>query len=190
LQLVGFGTIPVGLAAPNARARLIHAEPGRPQLAQVLYHAVARACQHVYVENVYFCDSRLVYKLIQARRRGVDVRVVLSFADCTSVINRANRVVANRLLRAGVRVFVNPGMTHVKALAVDGCWAYLGTGNFDALSLRHNRELGLAVSGCPLVAELEQRVFLPDFCPAWELHQPLPLTLADYLSEIAASLCL
>ena len=56
---------------------------------------------------------------------------------------------ANRLLRAGVRVYLYPGMTHVKATTVDGLWAYLGTGNFDALSLRHNRELGLAVGRRP-----------------------------------------
>jgi phosphatidylserine/phosphatidylglycerophosphate/cardiolipin synthase-like enzyme len=40
-------------------------------------------------------------------------------------------------------------MTHVKAAAVDGRWAYLGTGNFDPLSMRHNRELGLSVSAGP-----------------------------------------
>jgi len=37
-------------------------------------------------------------------------------------------------------------MTHVKAVAVDGVWAYVGTGNLDPLSLRHNFELGLAIS--------------------------------------------
>jgi phosphatidylserine/phosphatidylglycerophosphate/cardiolipin synthase-like enzyme len=81
-------------------------------------------------------------------------------------------------------------MTHVKAAAVDGCWAYLGTGNFDPLSLRHNHELGLAVSAGPLIAELEERLFQADFCPDWELTGPLPLTPVDYLCELVASLYL
>jgi cardiolipin synthase A/B len=152
----------------NGYARLLFAEPGRRELARGLYQAIDRACHHVYVENVYFSDSPLVYKLARARRRGVDVRAVVTFSSSSSAINRANRMVANRLLRAGVRVYVYPVMTHVKAAAVDGCWAYLGTGNFDPLSLRHNRELGLAVSAGPLLAEVEERLFREDFRPEGE----------------------
>ena len=55
-----------------------------------------------------------------------------------------------------------PTHTESAALAVDGVWAYTGTGNFDNLSLRHNRELGLTVVDGPLIRELEERVFLPD----------------------------
>ena len=37
-------------------------------MADVLYHAVERAQHHVYVENFTFGDSRLIYKLAQARQ--------------------------------------------------------------------------------------------------------------------------
>jgi cardiolipin synthase len=174
----------------NAYARLVSAGPGTHELAHTLYQAIDRACHHVYVENVYFSDSPLVWRLARARRRGVDVRAVVTFSTSSGAINRANRVVANRLLRAGVRVYVYPIMTHVKAAAVDGCWAYLGTGNFDPLSLRHNRELGFAVGGGPLIAEVEQRLFLEDFRPEWELKDPLALTPEDYACELLASLVL
>jgi phosphatidylserine/phosphatidylglycerophosphate/cardiolipin synthase-like enzyme len=73
-------------------------------------------------------------------------------------------------------------------MSIDGCWAYLGTGNFDQLSLRHNRELGIAVSRGRLVSDLEAQLFEADFDPAWEVTEPLPLTCNDYLAEIAASL--
>jgi cardiolipin synthase len=174
----------------NAYARLLASEPGHPELARALYRAVDHARDHVYAENVYFTDSRLVYKLSQARRRGVDVRAVFTFSTNDDEVNRANRVVANRLLRAGVRVYVYPTMTHVKAAAVDGCWVYLGTGNFDMLSLRHNRELGLSVGGGPLIAEVEERLFQIDFRPEWELTHPLPLTCGDYLCELLAGFAL
>jgi cardiolipin synthase len=181
---------PLALAEANAQARLLYAEPGSPELARALYTAIDRARQHVYVENVYFSDSRLVYKLARARRRGLDVRAMLTFSTSSCHINRANRVIANRLLRAGVRVYVYPVMTHVKAAAVDGCWAYLGTGNFDPLSMRHNRELGLSVSAGPLIGEVEERLFLTDFRPEWELTKPLPLTWTDYACELLASLAM
>jgi cardiolipin synthase len=177
-------------SAVNAYARLLAAGPGHHELAHGLYQAIDRACHHVYVENVYFSDSPLVYRLARARRRGVDVRAVVTFSTSNGYINRANRVVANRLLRAGVRVYVYPTMTHVKAAAVDGQWAYLGTGNFDPLSLRHNRELGLAVGGGALVTEVETRLFLEDFRPEWELKEPLRLTPSDYACEFLASLVL
>jgi cardiolipin synthase len=129
-------------------------------------------------------------KLARARRRGVDVRVVLTLHDVSETVNRANRVTANRLLRAGVRVYLYPGMTHAKAASVDGRWAYLGTGNFDSLSLRRNRELGLAVGPGPVVRELEERLFGADLRPEWELTAPLPTGPCDYLDELLASLFL
>jgi cardiolipin synthase len=178
------------LTQPNARGRLLHSTPSRRELATGVYEAVDHAKHHIFVENVYLSDSLLIYKLAQARRRGVDVRVALTFNSGTCSINGSNRVVANRLVRAGVRVFVNPGMTHVKALCVDGSWAYLGTGNFDPLSFRHNHEVGLAFSDCPVIKELEQRLFQPDFNPLWELTEPAPLEHGDGLSELIASVWL
>ena len=181
-----------GVPAPeaNASARLVRTQPARRQLSWVLYHAVDRARHHVYVENPYLSDPMLLTGLVRARRRGADVRVVLTLQDDADIVNRSNKVTANRLLKAGVRVYLYPAMTHTKAASVDGCWAYLGTGNFDALSLRHNRELGVAVGAGPLPAQLEAALFLPDFRPEWELIAPLPLTVLDHFAEALAGLFL
>ena len=179
---------PPPLECANATARLLRTRPIRRQLAEVLYRAVDQARHHVYAENPYFSDPRLLTKLALARQRGADVRVVMTILGDSESLNRSNKVTANRLLRAGVRVYLYPGMTHVKATTVDGLWAYLGTGNFDALSLRHNRELGLAVTAGPVVDALEERLFQADFRPEWELTEPLPLGFADYLAEAEASL--
>jgi cardiolipin synthase A/B len=169
---------------PNAMARLVRTRPTDHSLARLVYHAVERARHHVYVENPYFGDNHLLYLLAGARHRGADVRVVLTVQSDSTLYDRANKVTANRLLAAGCRVYMYPGMTHVKALAVDGVWAYTGTGNFDNLSLRHNRELGVAVSDGPFIAEFEDRLFHADFCPEWELTEPLPVGPLDYLAEL------
>ena len=203
----GLRTADCGLAAPDgahcgtirnppsaivnvgtpACARLACTDPGHHHLAAVLYRAVDRARGHVYLENFVFCDNRLVCKLARARRRGVDVRVVLTVTGCTDATNHANRVTANRLLRAGVRVYVYPGMTHTKAAAVDGCWAYLGTGNFDPLSLRRNQELGFSIAAGPVIGDVEDALFLPDFRPEWELTAPFPLSARDYAWDLLGS---
>ena len=78
---------------------------------------------------------------------------------------------------------------HVKATAVDGRWAYLGTGNFDALSFRRNHKLGLSIGAGPLIGELAEDV-RADMRPEWELTEPLPVGPADYLSELLADLFL
>jgi cardiolipin synthase len=174
-------------APPNALARVVHTRPADHDLARILYQAVEAARHHVYVENPYFGDNHLLYLLAGARRRGVDVRVVLTLQSDSDLYSRSNRVTANRLLAAGCRVYLYPGVTHVKAMAVDGVWAYTGTGNFDNLSLRHNRELGVAVSDGPFLAEFEARLFEADFNPEWELTAPLDLSPLDYLYELVAT---
>jgi cardiolipin synthase A/B len=178
---------PEAPATPNAVLRVVRTRRYEQSLAHNLYAAVEKARHHVYVENPYFSDSHMIYLLAKARQRGADVRAVLTLHSDSPVYDHSNRVTANRLLAAGVRVYLYPGMTHVKALAVDGLWAYTGTGNFDNLSLRHNREQGLAISDGPFIGEIEERLFLPDFDPTWELTEPLPLSPLDYLYEFIAA---
>jgi phosphatidylserine/phosphatidylglycerophosphate/cardiolipin synthase-like enzyme len=176
------------LTTDNCSARVVATGPLRHDLADVIFAAIDHAKHHIYVENPYLSDSRLLLRLVRARRRGVDVRVVLPLDTSPAIIGRANRVTANYLLRAGVRVYLYDGKTHVKALSVDGAWAYAGTGNFDPLSLRHDYELGVALSAGPAVHEIEEGLLVPDLRPEWELKGPLPLTVHDCLSEIIASL--
>jgi phosphatidylserine/phosphatidylglycerophosphate/cardiolipin synthase-like enzyme len=173
--------------APNAQARVVSTEPTKREFAKVLYEAVERAEHHIYAENPYFSDNHLIALLGKARARGADVRAVLTLDSDSSIFDRSNRITANRLLAAGVRVYLYPGRSHVKALAVDGVWAYTGTGNFDNFSLRHNRELGLAINDGPVIQELEERLFLSDFQPECELTTPLPVGPLDYLYEFLAS---
>jgi cardiolipin synthase len=82
---------------------------------------------------------------------------------------------ANTLLKGGVRVYLYPAMTHVKAMAVDGTMVYMGTGNYDDLSLRNNRELSLTVRGPEIVPQIEEGLFLRDMAVCEELHALLPL---------------
>ena len=124
-------------------------------------------------------------RFIRARKRGVDVRVVLPARTDNPVIQQNHAQAMNALLRRGVRVYIYPGMTHLKAAVYDG-WACLGSANLDHLSLRVNREMNVATSHPAAVAELIERVFAPDFDRAVELKEPVPTGLMQYLAEIIA----
>ena len=160
--------------APNATARMIRTDVGIRSLKDAIYHAVDHAQHHIYLENPYFSDEILTDKLIAARARGVDVRAILTLRGNVARLNRFETLTANRLFQGGVRVYLFPAMTHVKAMSADGVWAYIGTSNFDELSLRNNREVGLSVSSPEFVGTLDQSLFLRDLSVSEELTALLP----------------
>lgn len=172
----------------NALARVIGTEYPQRELHQRLITAIEHAKHHIYIENPYVTNPHLIYKLIKARQRGVDVRIVIAKNSQSTLIDNATKPIVNRMLRAGVRVYMYPGTTHAKAATIDGVWAYVGTGNFDSLSLLRNCEIGLDISGGPIIGEIEKTMFQKDFRPEWELKHPMPVRILDHLSEIITSL--
>lgn len=120
---------------------------------------------------------------MRARRRGVDVRVILPSENDLIAGRRSNVVTANHLREQGIRVYIYPGMTHVKALLVDG-WSCFGSANFDALSLRLNREDNLATSNPAFAAKLRHDLFETDFNRGGELKEELPTAWKDSLADV------
>ena len=159
---------------PNAAVRMVRTDVNERSLKEAVYGAVDSARHHIYLENPYFSDQILVKKLVAARRRGVEVRAVLTMRGNIGPMNKVINVTANNLFRGGVRVYLYPAMTHVKAMSVDGTFAYIGTGNFDELSLRNNREVSLTVRGPDLIREIDENLFLRDMATSEEIHALLP----------------
>ncbi len=127
----------------------------------------------------------MLYELARARRRGVDVRVILPLVSNHGALNQSNALAANAMLEHGIRVFLYPGMSHVKAAVFDG-WACMGSANWDKLSFRTNKELNIATSHEPTVNELLERVFAEDFGKSVELTEPFPARWSDHLMEVVA----
>ena len=71
---------------------------------------------------------------------GVDVRVIVPLVTDRGPITRNNVLATNAMLEHGIRVFIYPGMSHVKAAVFDG-WICIGSANWDRWSFRLNREL-------------------------------------------------
>ena len=147
-----------------------------------IYHAqlaaINRARSYIYIENAYFDDNSILRALIQARRRGVDVRVVFPADNDSGIMQTSDEVTGNQLIENGARVYVYPGMTHVKAAIYDG-WACLGSANFNKMSLRVGQELDVAFSDPATVDRLKHDLFETDFKRARELTRPVPLNWFD-----------
>ena len=162
--------------------RPLYTRTGNPQLYGALMRAVKQARRYVWVENPYLYENSFVKQLVAARRRGVDVRVVLPSDSDLGLGDASNMVTANALLANGVRVYVYPGMTHVKAAVIDG-WATVGSANFNKLSLRRNLECNVATSDRRVVGELERELFERDFADSQELTEPVAVTDTDRFAE-------
>lgn len=147
--------------------------------------AIQKVKKYIYIENAYFGDDTILRELIRARRRGVDVRVILPAENNHDIMRTANQVFANRMLENGIRVFAFPGMSHVKAAVYDG-WACLGSANFDKMSLRISQELDISFSDPATVERLQREVFEKDFSRSVELKTPAPSGWLDSLVKTLA----
>jgi cardiolipin synthase len=165
--------------------RVLYTKPGDSQILRTQLKAIGRAQQRIYIENAYFTSDAIIYELAKARRRGVDVNVIIPYQGDSDVINRSNILAANTMLANGIRVYIYPGTSHMKGAVYDG-WLCLGSANFDDLSLRVNRELNIATSDPDAVQGFIDEVLQPDIDMSVELTEPFPKNWSDYLMELLA----
>jgi phosphatidylserine/phosphatidylglycerophosphate/cardiolipin synthase-like enzyme len=163
--------------------RILLTGPGNYEIYNAQLKAIRRSQRYIYIQNAYFTDDRMLRELVMARRRGVDVRVVVPIETDHGPITRSNVLAVNVMLEHGIRVFIYPGFSHVKAAIYDD-WACVGSANFDRFSLRLNRELNIASSEPAMVRQLQERLFEPDFQVSPELTELIPERWVDHLVEI------
>ncbi|MDQ6634460.1 MAG: phospholipase D-like domain-containing protein, partial [Gemmatimonadota bacterium] len=124
--------------------------------------SIASARKTLYVTNSYFVpDDDFRTLLIDARKRGVDVRI-LTVSDNTDVKSTlwAGRSRYEQLLAGGVRIYeYQPSMMHSKTFIVDGMWGSIGSMNFDNRSLAFNNESNLVFLDAGLGAEMNATFF-------------------------------
>ena len=127
--------------------------------ARTLYYlSITSARRSIYIANPYFVpDPAALDTLIDAKKRGVDVRIMTA-GDCNeNWLSRRNAVrLYGRLLEAGIEVLEYEGtLLHHKTMVVDGLWATIGTSNFDSRSFAHNEENNVCFYDRDLANELD-----------------------------------
>ena len=172
-------------AAGASGIRPLYTQPGNPEILQAQLAAIRAARQSIWIQQAYVSDDAIVAALIAARRRGVDVRVILPTRGDSGFMNSANLIATRAFVRNGVRVYAFPGMTHVKAAMYDG-WSVVGSANFDKLSLRVNGETNLATSDPAFAGTLRRALFERDFARSREITTPPRVGWSTYISDFIA----
>jgi cardiolipin synthase len=148
----------------RAQTLMSSPETGGSIVRTVYYLSIVCARRSILIANPYFVpDPVALDTLIDAKRRGIDVRIMVSGIRNDNWVARQNSVrLFGRLLEAGVEILeYNHTMLHHKTMVVDGLWSTIGTTNFDSRSFAHNEESNVCVLDRGLARELE-RIFEED----------------------------
>lgn len=172
-------------SADSINFRLLHTKPWRRDIFKAQMLAIANSKSYIYIENPYLADRRIINELLKARARGVDVRIILPEQNNVYLMAKNNNYLINIFIENGIRVFLYPGMTHVKASIYDG-WAMVGSANFDRLSYDINGEFDVAFDDENAVSELKKRLFEKDFGISKEITDVQQLGFGNELFSILA----
>ncbi len=132
------------------RAHMFIASPaGGSESMHLMYlMSIAAAEKSIDLTAAYFVpDQLIVNALLEARLRGVDVRVLLPGPHIDSAaVRTSSRATWGPLLRNDVAIYeYQPTMMHTKMLIVDGLMTSVGSTNFDIRSFRLNDEASLNI---------------------------------------------
>ncbi|TGQ71277.1 MAG: phosphatidylserine/phosphatidylglycerophosphate/cardiolipin synthase family protein [Mesorhizobium sp.] len=139
---------------------------------KLLIGAFSVARKSIRIMSPYFLpDRELISALITAARRGVEIDVVVPAQNNLFLVDRAMTAQFDQILKHYCRIWRTEGpFDHSKLLSIDGLWAYVGSSNLDARSLRLNFEIDLEVLDAGFAREIEARI-------AAALETATPLTL-------------
>lgn len=145
------GTL-VQVLPSNMRRNLTH-------IQRSMEECVNRAVDYCYFTTPYFLPHDGLRKaLINAARRGVDVRILTAGLSDIPLMRYASRHVYKNLLERGVRIYEMTQRTlHAKIAAIDGVYVSIGSYNLDHWSARRNLEVNLSVIDQSVARELQQQ---------------------------------
>ena len=148
--------------AGHATALVVTSTPssGGSTRARVLYQIMfAAARKSILINTPYFLpDGSMRVALRDARRRGVDVKIVVPGKHADHSLTRSSgRSAYGGLLKAGVELYeYEPTMIHAKIAVIDDLWSIVGSTNLDYRSFGINDEVNLAVRDPEVASRLRQ----------------------------------
>lgn len=127
---------------------------------QLLIGAFSVARKSIRIMSPYFLpDRELISALTTAGRRGVEIDIVVPAVNNLFLVDRAMTAQFDQVLKHYCRVWRHAGsFDHSKLMSIDGVWAYVGSSNLDARSLRLNFEIDMEVLDASFAAEIDERI--------------------------------
>jgi cardiolipin synthase len=139
-------------------------ETGASTVRTFYYLSITSAVKSIYIANPYFVpDQSAIDILVDAKRRGVDVRIMVAGIYNDAWLARQNSIrLYGPMLEAGIQILeYNRTMLHQKTMVVDGVWATAGTTNFDSRSFAQNEENNVGFYDPDLASQLVS-IFMED----------------------------
>jgi cardiolipin synthase len=130
------------------------------KLLWTLLGALSIARHSIRIVTPYFLpDPAVVAALNLASMRGVQVDIILPARINLPFVLQASRAIWAQVIEHGCRIWLTPPpFDHAKLMLVDGCWALLGSANWDPRSLYLNFEFNLECYDADLALRLGQWV--------------------------------
>jgi cardiolipin synthase len=125
--------------------------------------AISSARRRIWITQAYFVpDDRFTEALMDASRRGVDVRLILPGISDHWIVHASSRARYCSLLEAGIRLYErSDALLHAKTAVVDGVWSTVGSSNLDYRSFLYANEANAIIIGTDFGSQMEN-LFLAD----------------------------
>ncbi|MDB5098802.1 MAG: Cardiolipin synthetase [Cyanobacteria bacterium RYN_339] len=178
-QLSGPPSSPIrhedGEQAGQAVVEIAETGPERRTIRELITRHVVTAREKVWVEVLFLDDDHIIDTLVEARARGVDVRVVLDPLNWGHHVPELEKLpfhgipnwhAVDRLTAGGVAVSwfkpSRPGQNlHAKVAMIDDRFLLVGSANYTYRALDRSREVTIGLE-CPEVARAFAQAFLAD----------------------------
>jgi len=112
-------------------------------IPHIYRQAMASARKSIVIKNSYvFLDRAMMKAVINARKRGVHVEMILAWEHTDAwPIRHLSIYQYHKLLKAGVHIYeYRPSMIHCKVMVIDELFSIIGSANIDPRSLYINDE--------------------------------------------------
>lgn len=143
-----------GIVQPYAESPL-----KEEMLAETVYLNLAKnAKDYLYIMTPYLLiDDNINDELVQAAKRGVDVRIITPGIPDKKFVYSMTRSYYGALVRGGVRIYeYTPGFVHAKQHISDDKTALVGTINMDYRSLYLHFENGVLLHNVDAITDIKK----------------------------------
>ena len=128
------------------------------QVSKSYLEMFRKAESGIIMMSGYFLPGRIIRRnLINAAKRGVEIRLILAGISDVAVSKYAERYVYGWLFKNDIRIFeYRPGILHGKVAVYDGQWATIGSYNVNDISAYASLELNVDVNDSRFAGMLQQ----------------------------------
>jgi len=177
----------------NTLVGVLGSTPGETnRLTFIMYvAAITFAENSLHMTNAYFApDPQIMKALIDAAKRGVDVKIILPGTTDRSLALYAGQYYYSDLLKSGVKLYKRRNvLLHAKTLVIDGVWSTVGSTNMEWWSFSSNDEVNAVILSPKFATEMET-MFAEDLAESDEIRweewkkRPLLVKVREWFSHL------